>query len=92
MPGPRIYRFPDLRPAGVIFSRMHVDRLERRGQFPKRFRYGANSVAWVADEVDQWVEGRIQARQTPNGSGGDVAAFNGYVSWACPAGSRTTRG
>jgi prophage regulatory protein len=68
MPGPRIYRFPDLKGASVPFTRMHVDRLEKRGQFPKRFRYGANSVAWLADEVDAWVQDRIASRQIPNGA------------------------
>jgi len=58
----RIYRFPDLKAAGVIFTRVHVDRLERRGDFPKRFNYGANSVAWVAEEVDSWVQDRIARR------------------------------
>jgi prophage regulatory protein len=61
----RIYRFPDLKPAGVPFHRVHVDRLEKRGQFPRRFSYGANSVAWVAEEVDQWVQGRIASRDAP---------------------------
>jgi prophage regulatory protein len=65
MPGPRIYRFPDLKPAGVPFHRVYVDKLEKRGQFPKRFNYGPNSVAWVAEEVDQWVQGRIASRGAP---------------------------
>jgi prophage regulatory protein len=92
MSGPRIYRFPDLRVAGVPFHRVHVDRLEKRGQFPKRFKLGANSVAWDADEVDQWFQDR-KASRTPakvseptvspsTGSGGDIAVFRGYVGLA----------
>jgi prophage regulatory protein len=90
MSAPRIYRFPQLKGAGVPFTRMHIDRLEKRGRFPRRFSYGANSVAWVADEVDAWVHDRIAARapakvsepiaSPSNGSGGDVAVFTAYVS------------
>ena len=63
----RIYRFHDLKGAGVPFHRVYVARLEKRGQFPRRFSFGANSVGWVAAEIDAWVEGRIRAR-TPNGA------------------------
>jgi prophage regulatory protein len=59
---PRLYRFRDLRAAGVPFTRKHVVDLERRGQFPQRVNLTENTVAWVAEEVDAWVEERIRAR------------------------------
>jgi prophage regulatory protein len=58
----RFYRFPDLRAAGVPFTRVHIQRLEDKGQFPKRVRLGANTVVWVVDEVDQWVGARVAER------------------------------
>src|SRR5262249_55252957 len=58
----RIYRAADLKAAGVPFHRVYIGRLEKRGEFPKRFHYGANSVAWVADEVDRWVQDKIARR------------------------------
>jgi prophage regulatory protein len=58
----KIYRFHDLKPAGVPFSKPHLYRLEKEGKFPKRFPLGANSVAWVKEEVDQWLADRIASR------------------------------
>jgi predicted DNA-binding transcriptional regulator AlpA len=59
----RVYRFADLKPAGVPFTRKHVTTLEKRDEFPPHFQLGPNSVAWVGDEVDAWVEGKIRARR-----------------------------
>ena len=58
----RIYRYPDLKPAGVPFTRKHVNTLEGRGEFPERVWLGPNSCGWVADEVDAWVEEKIRRR------------------------------
>jgi prophage regulatory protein len=57
--------FHDLADRGVRFSRMHVDRLERLGKFPKRVKIGANSVAWIESEIDAWVDEKIAARDIP---------------------------
>jgi predicted DNA-binding transcriptional regulator AlpA len=58
----KAYRFRDLRAAGVPFVRKHIATLEKRGDFPQHFQLGQNSVAWVGEEVDHWVEQRIRAR------------------------------
>jgi prophage regulatory protein len=58
----RLYTFRDLRFAGVPYTRKHIIDLEKREQFPARVRLGENTVAWVAEEVDAWVEDRIRAR------------------------------
>jgi prophage regulatory protein len=60
-----LLRFKQLRGAGVPFCRMHVDRLEKRGDFPKRVQIGENSVAWVQEEIRAWVDERIADRD-PN--------------------------
>jgi prophage regulatory protein len=66
MPQPqRVYRFPDLKAAGVPYSRRHVERLMGAGQFPQHFDLGPNSVGWVAAEVDAWIEAKIRARTQP---------------------------
>jgi len=46
---------------GVPYSFAHIARLEAAGQFPKRIRLGACRVAWIAEEVDEWIEARIIA-------------------------------
>ncbi|MBV6486210.1 MAG: hypothetical protein GHHEDOFH_00137 [Pseudorhodoplanes sp.] len=47
---------------GVPYSFAHIARLEAAGQFPKRARLGACRVAWVAREVEAWIEERLANR------------------------------
>ncbi len=35
-----------------------IDRQEAKGEFPRRVRIGANSIAWFEDEVIAWLESR----------------------------------
>jgi predicted DNA-binding transcriptional regulator AlpA len=70
----RIYRFRELKPAGVPFTRKHIVTLMKRGQFPQQFNLTDFSVAWVADEVDAWVGSKIRARRVvPMASGREAA-------------------
>jgi DNA-directed RNA polymerase alpha subunit len=64
----RIYRFRDLKAAGVPFTRKHVTHLEKQGQFPKRFNITEFSVGWVAAEVDAWVGSKIRSRDVASKS------------------------
>jgi prophage regulatory protein len=47
---------------GIPYSFAHIARLEIAGQFPKRVQLGACRVAWVAEEVEAWIEARIANR------------------------------
>ena len=47
---------------GVPYSFAHIARLEAAGEFPKRVRLGACRVAWVADEVQAWIDERVAIR------------------------------
>ena len=51
----------------IPYSQNHLRRLEAKGSFPKRIRIGANRVAWVRQEIDSWIEARLDSR-----NGGDV--------------------
>jgi prophage regulatory protein len=46
----------------IPYSQNHLRRLEAKGQFPKRIRIGENRIAWLKDEVDSWIEERVNAR------------------------------
>ena len=61
----RVYRFPELKQAGVPFTRKHITTLEKQGDFPMHFHITDFSVGWVAAEVDAWVEERIRRRPVP---------------------------
>ena len=47
---------------GVPYSFAHIARLEAAGQFPKRVRLGACRVAWLAEEVQHWIDERVASR------------------------------
>jgi prophage regulatory protein len=46
------------------YSFAHIARLEAAGQFPKRVRLGACRVAWVAGELQDWIDERVAKRGT----------------------------
>ena len=50
---------------GIPFSRIHVDRLEKAGRFPRRVRLAESTVAWVESEVDAWSAARVRERDVP---------------------------
>ena len=41
---------------GIPYSPQHISRLEATGRFPKRIRLGQNRVAWLLDEVEEWLD------------------------------------
>jgi prophage regulatory protein len=59
----RYLRFPQLAAEkGINFSRMHIDRLEKAGRFPKRVRVSVNTVAWIEHEIDAYQKTKADAR------------------------------
>ena len=46
----------------VLYSPQHIARLEAAGQFPKRVQLGCNRVGWIEEEVLDWLQARIDAR------------------------------
>lgn len=55
----------------VGVSRATISRWERDETFPARRRIGANSVAWVEEEVREWIESRPRAREIQQATGRD---------------------
>jgi prophage regulatory protein len=56
-------RFAELKARkGIPWSRVHVTRLEKAGQFPRRIHIGANTVVWDEDEIDALLNARAAAR------------------------------
>lgn len=46
----------------VPYSRQHLSRLEKAGQFPKRITLGQCRVGWLLHEVEAWIEERATQR------------------------------
>lgn len=59
----RYLRFPQLKLLyGIPYSRMHIDRLEKAGRFPKRVKLSENCVAWIDSEIQAWSQAKNSAR------------------------------
>jgi prophage regulatory protein len=48
----------------VLYSPQHVARLEKAGAFPQRIQLGPNRVGWVEAEVLNWLQERLDDRET----------------------------
>jgi prophage regulatory protein len=49
--------------ARVGYSRMHLSRLEKAGEFPKRIQVGANRIGWLENEITDWILERAALRE-----------------------------
>ena len=49
---------------GIPYSFAHIARLEAAGKFPRRVKLGACRVAWIMDEVLEWIADRVAQRDT----------------------------
>jgi prophage regulatory protein len=44
------------------FSNSTLHMMMQEGRFPKSFKIGARSVAWLSDEIEAWKQARLDAR------------------------------
>lgn len=59
----RILSFPELREKkGIVWSRVHVDRMIEAGKFPRKVHIGEATVGWIEDEVDEYLKTCAAAR------------------------------
>jgi predicted DNA-binding transcriptional regulator AlpA len=66
-PSRKFLSYNDLVQRGIRFSRVHIRRLERTGDFPVHVELGSGneiqtSIAWVAAEIEAWESGLIAKR------------------------------
>lgn len=59
---PAVLTRQDLKRLGIKVSNSSLLRWEAHGRFPRRIRLAGCSVAWVADEVNAWLEARKAER------------------------------
>ena len=63
VPPPRwFYLREDLKRRGIKLSDSSLSRKEAKGEFPKRVKLGRYTCAWVASEIDAYVEALMAAR------------------------------
>jgi predicted DNA-binding transcriptional regulator AlpA len=53
--------YADLGPTiGVQYSRIHIRRLMRKGEFPSSFKLSANRIGWRLSDLRKWQASRIR--------------------------------
>ena len=50
----------------VTYSAPQIWRLEKANKFPKRVQIGANRVAWIATEIEEWMSSKVQNSREGN--------------------------
>jgi len=53
-------------------QKAQIDRLEARGEFPRRRRLSARAVGWRSDEVQEWIDSRPLADDVRPDPAGDL--------------------
>ncbi len=59
----RILNRKGLKDKGVLFSNVHLLRLEKEEKFPRRVQLSENRVGWLEDEMDAWIDARAAERE-----------------------------
>ncbi|MBT3468970.1 MAG: AlpA family transcriptional regulator [Opitutae bacterium] len=72
-PKTRLIRLPEVL-SRTGYGRTSIYRKMEKGEFPKNLKLGApikdptqfdsRAIAWIEEEVDQWVESRIEERDS----------------------------
>ncbi len=58
----RVLNIDDLRARGIRYSRVHLSRLVKSGQFPAPIKLSQNRIMWPESEIDAWLQAKIEAR------------------------------
>lgn len=58
----RILRLPAVKYRTGL-SRSCLDRMEQRGDFPRRIKLGMHAVGWLESEVSRWIAVRARTRR-----------------------------
>jgi prophage regulatory protein len=60
----RFLRYPELESLkGIPFTRVHIDRLEKAGKFPKRVHLSEMTIAWIEAEIDAHLAAKVAERE-----------------------------
>jgi prophage regulatory protein len=58
----RLLTFPELRERGIPYTRQHLDRKMRAGEFPGKIHLSPARIGWAEDEIDSWLRSKAAAR------------------------------
>jgi prophage regulatory protein len=70
----RLIDFKSLGPVkGINYSRDHLRRKWKAGEFPKPVRVSEHRIGWIEAEVDAWLDAKERARDVPPTEPAEVA-------------------
>ncbi len=52
----------------IPYSKVHIYRLMEQGKFPRSVQVGAQRIAFVEKEIDEWIASRMQNRDMNSAS------------------------
>ncbi len=58
----KILSLEDLRERGILYSRVHINRLVKAGKFRAPIKLGQNRIGWVESEINEWLIAKIEQR------------------------------
>ncbi|OZB21971.1 MULTISPECIES: AlpA family transcriptional regulator [Acidiphilium] len=58
----KFIRYQQLKDRGIPWTRVHIGRLVRAGEFPAPVNLGGQTIAWVEAEIDAWAADRAASR------------------------------
>ena len=61
----RVLRYHDFADMGIHYSREHINRLIKLGQFPASFRLSEHRIVWLESAVHEWLTARANGTAKP---------------------------
>jgi hypothetical protein len=59
----KLLAFADLKPVkGIRYCRRHIRDLVKAGRFPRPVELSSARIAWIEDEIDQWLAEKVSLR------------------------------
>jgi len=58
--------YADLKPAGIPYSKSHLYYLMNRNEFPRPIKLSINTIAWVREDIENWINEKIKAHRQEN--------------------------
>lgn len=63
----RLLGWTDLKDRGISWSRQHINRKIRQGEFPPPIKLGAQTNAWEEEIIDRFLENLVAAQRSTGG-------------------------
>ena len=85
------YRFNDLKRSRIVSSRGDLHEKQKKHGFPKPAKFGERAAWWPAEEVNAWIETRLDLRGNPGISNDESATASAPPAKSKPRKSKETR-